>query len=230
MSASTTAQESGGRQGEQGNETTVPEGNTVSHVFPITNESHIIDLYTVGTKSDEQRNERKIKPFVHQVQLLGPQGEIVCVWGLFDEGAMREAMSTTMFNKVKHRLGQSSPSSITLRMADGTLVESLATWEGEIAVGGIRTRGSLEVFDSGGSWDFLFGKRLLTAFKAVHNYNTDEVTVEGIGGSATLKNLIHLVTDWRQPRMPTTPVCVITEEEQALEEETSTTEIDVEVL
>ena len=109
MSTDTTAQESGGRQGEQGNETMVSEANTFLHVFPITHESHIIDLYAVGTKSDEQGNDQRTKLFIHQVQLLGPQGKMMDVWRLFDEGAMREAMSTTMFHRVKHRLGWSLP-------------------------------------------------------------------------------------------------------------------------
>ena len=37
--------------------------------------------------------------------------------------------------------------------------------------------GSFEVFDSGGGWDFLFGKRLMTAFAVVHDYATDEVFI-----------------------------------------------------
>jgi len=184
----------------------------------------------VGTKSDEQESKEETKPFIHQVQFLGPQGEIVRIWGLFDDGAMKEAMSTTMFHKVKHRLGRSQPSPITLRMANGSLVKSLATWEGTIQVGGVQTHGSFEVFDSCGSWDFLFGKRLLKAFKAVHDYDNDEVIVKGIGGSAVLRNQAHLVADRKQLETPAAPVCAVTEDEPPHEEEEPVTEIDVEAL
>ena len=50
---------------------------------------------------------------------------------------MREAMSTKMFERVKHRLAQMSPSHIFLWMADGSIVKSLGTWEGEIKVEGV---------------------------------------------------------------------------------------------
>ena len=33
---------------------------------------------------------------------------------------------------------------------------------------GISTNIAFEIFDSGGKWDFLFGKTLLKTFKAVH--------------------------------------------------------------
>ncbi|KIM35431.1 hypothetical protein M413DRAFT_50694, partial [Hebeloma cylindrosporum] len=153
-------------------------------------ESIIIDLYAVDIKSDEDRTIRTTEPFIHQIRLHGPQGEVVRVWALFDDGAMREAMSTNVFQRVKHRLGLTLPSSIFLRMADGSIVKSLGTWEGEIEVEGVRVYGSFEIFDSRGSWDFLLGKRLLGAFKAVHDYGTDEVTVQGKGGLTVLKNQV----------------------------------------
>jgi len=140
-------------------------------------------------------------------------------------------MSTATFHKVKHRLGPVLPSSTALQMADGSIVDSLATWNGEIEAEGIRTKGSFEVFDSHGNWDFLFGKRLLTAFKAVHDYDTDEVTMKGIGGRIVLKNQIDLIERKLQnPRMQITPVCIVTEEQQLLEGEESATEINVEAL
>jgi hypothetical protein len=122
------AQESRSGQGEHGNENQDSEADTASHLYLINHKSHIIDLYAVGTRSDGQDNKLGTKPFVHQVQLLGPQGKIMHIWGLCDEGAMREAMSTKMFHKVKHRPGRIWPSSIILRMADGSLVKSLVTW------------------------------------------------------------------------------------------------------
>jgi hypothetical protein len=42
-----------------------------------------------------------------------------------------------------------------------------------------------EVFPSGGSWSFLFGKPLLERFAAVHDYDTDTIRIPGKGGGVT---------------------------------------------
>ena len=62
-------------------------------------------------------------------------------------------------------------------MANGNVVTPLGCWKGTVELGSTTVEGSFEVFDSGGSWDFLFGKRLLTAFAAIHNYAVDEVFI-----------------------------------------------------
>lgn len=83
-------------------------------------------------------------------------------------------------------------------MVDRSIIRSLGRWEGEIEAGDVCKRGSFEVFDSKGSWDLLFGKTLLKAFKGVHNYNTDEVTLKGSSRCTTLKNQIKVMEDERQ--------------------------------
>ena len=60
-------------------------------------------------------------------------------------------------------------------MANGNIVNPVGCWKGTVELGGIRVTGSFEVFNSGGGWEFLFGKHLMTASKAVHDYATDEV-------------------------------------------------------
>jgi hypothetical protein len=127
-------------------------------------------------------------PFLQNTSFVGLQGEIVRVKALFDEGAMISAMSSATFNKVKHRLGNWAPSSKSLHMANGTIVLSQAKWKGEVMVGGIRMQGEFEVFNSRGGWSFLFGKPMLQAFKAIHDYETDQVQVSGIGGTKILYN------------------------------------------
>ncbi|KIK41123.1 hypothetical protein CY34DRAFT_50702, partial [Suillus luteus UH-Slu-Lm8-n1] len=127
-------------------------------------------------------------PFLQNISFAGPQGEIVRVKALFDEGAMISAMCSSVFNKIKHRLGNWGPSSKRLRMANGTVVPSQAMWKGDITIGGIQARGEFEVFDSGNGWNFLFGKPMLRAFRAIHNYETDQVQVSGAGGTKTLYN------------------------------------------
>ncbi|KIK58483.1 hypothetical protein GYMLUDRAFT_171005, partial [Collybiopsis luxurians FD-317 M1] len=63
-------------------------------------------------------------------------------------------------------------------MANGSLVEGCAHWEGRVMVEGVEVKGSFEVFDSRGSWQFLFGKPLLEQFCAIHDYRADTLQVE----------------------------------------------------
>jgi hypothetical protein len=82
-----------------------------------------------------------------------------------DDSAMREVMSSSMFRRVKHRLGTTTLSSQLLQMANSVIVQSEAKWEGRVDVNGISANVAFEVFDSGGKWDFLFRKTLLEMFK-----------------------------------------------------------------
>ena len=84
--------------------------DTFSPVTTTTSELNIVDLFGIGA-SEELEEKRITKPFVHQVRLHGPQGEIVRIWANIDDGAMKEVMSSSMFRKVKHRLGAVAPSS-----------------------------------------------------------------------------------------------------------------------
>ena len=145
----------------------------------------IIDLYAVGPEA-RKAQEKGVKPFIHQVKLHGLEGERIEVWGLFDNGAMVDAMSTTTYLQVKHKLPPLERSTRRLRMANGNIVNPIGCWQGTVELGGITVTGSFEVFDSGGGWNFLFGKRLMTAFRAVHNYATDEVFLPG--RQCTLQN------------------------------------------
>jgi hypothetical protein len=228
VSIDTTAQVSS----EQEVEVIEPAFSTVSNVKPTNFESDIVDLYTADANLGKKGELGQAKPFIHQVQLHGPQGKIVRVWALFDEGAMREAMSTRKFHESKHRLGTLLPSSLALRMADGSIVKSSGRWEGEISVKNITGKGAFEVFDSKGNWDFLFGKTLLKAFKAIHDYNTDEVKIEGVGGLTILKNQVYTMEARKHPKLRATtpPICVVTEEEQHLDGDNPAAEIKVKAL
>ena len=90
-------------------------------------------------------------------------------------------MSSTMFKKVRHRLRTTTPSTQLLRVANGTIVQSEAKWEGSMDLNGISINVAFEVFDSGGKWDFLFGKTLLETFKATPNYESDKIMIHGKG-------------------------------------------------
>jgi transposase InsO family protein len=132
---------------------------------------------------------------------------------------MREVMSSAMFKKVKHRLGSSTPSSQLLRIANGVVIQSEARWKGEVEVGGVKAEVVFEVFDSGGKWDFLFGKTLLEKFKAIHDYDLDEISVREHNKTATLRNQSHIAGQTLPNQKPETPVCIVTEESQELAEE-----------
>jgi hypothetical protein len=200
--------------------------NTLSTVTTTISELNIVDLFSIG--ADKEIEEKKAtKPFVHQVRFHGPQGEVIRVWANIDDGAMKEVMSSSMFRKVKHRLGTSTPSSQLLRVANGTIIRSEAKWKGRIEVNGISTDVIFEVFDSGGKWDFLFGKTLLESLKAIHNYEMDEITLHGTERKTTIGNQIHITSQHRQ--LPTTapPICVVTDDMQSDGDDESLSEVDV---
>lgn len=102
---------------------------------------------------------------------------MVRVRALFDDGAMVSAMCTSVFEKIKHRLHNWSESQRRLRMANGNIVRAVAKWTGTVRIEGAKAQSTFEVFDSGGSWGFLFGKPMLQAFAAVHEYTSDTIRV-----------------------------------------------------
>ena len=112
VSTHTTAQVDG-KQGERENIVAETTFSTMSNVDSAVIESHIIDLYAMGVKTNRKRKS-STKPFIHQIQLRGPKGEAVRVWATFDEGALMEAMSMETFKRVKHRMGALLPSHLRL--------------------------------------------------------------------------------------------------------------------
>ncbi|KAJ7082085.1 hypothetical protein B0H15DRAFT_785971, partial [Mycena belliarum] len=138
-------------------------------------QSQIVDLYAVGL--EEREMQRASEPFVCGIEVEGPRGELVRVRALEDDGAMVNAMCTAMYAAIRHRIGELQGSTKTLRMANGARVPSTGRWEGYIRFGGARVHASFEVFPSGGSWSFLFGKPLLVAFGAVQDYAAGTISV-----------------------------------------------------
>ena len=108
--------------------------NTVSNVSNSNDESNIADLFTIGASKN---SKEETKPFIQQVQFHGPQGKIVRVWATIDDGAMKKVMLSTMFKKVKHRLGRSLPLSQLLWVANRAIIQSEAKWKGKIEVRGV---------------------------------------------------------------------------------------------
>jgi hypothetical protein len=151
---------------------------------PTSKQCDVIDLYSM----DEEGTHCNCQPFLHYIAFAGPKGEIIRVKALFDKGTMISVMCTTVFNSVKHHLGDWKTSTKRLRMANGTVVPSKGTWKGNVMIAGVEAPGEFEVFDSGGGWKFLFEKPMLQAFKAIHEYKTDIVHITGNGISTTISN------------------------------------------
>ncbi|KAG6806208.1 hypothetical protein H0H92_012234 [Tricholoma furcatifolium] len=158
-----------------------------SHVLD-NDEYNIIDLYSVRDVRQDTT------PFYHQLKVHGPNGEIVRVWAHVDDGAMVDAMSLAMWTRVRHRLAALRPSTRRLRMANGTVITPVGQWDGVVEAGGLCREAAFEVFDSGGGWDFLFGKRLLTTFGAVHDYISDTIQLSVDGACTTLHNQIEAMS------------------------------------
>ena len=178
-------------------DSTTTQASSVSMIAPVgphvlPRKPDIFDLYSMayGKRNHRIDTSDKTVPFTHPVKLKNPDGTMVQVTTLFDDGAMAGAMCTSVFNRIKPSLHGWQPSSQVLRMANGAIVPSEATWSGTIHVEGVETTRTFEVFDSGGGWSFLFGKPLLRAFKAKHDYETDEVTITNSNTMAILCNYI----------------------------------------
>jgi hypothetical protein len=152
----------------------------------------VIDLYSVRhtrvTRTQLERSEAI--PFIHQIELEGPQGEIVRVRALFDDGAMISAMCTSVFEKVKHRLNNWSRLQRRLRMVNGDIVEAVARWTGTVQIEGIKAQSTFEVFNSRGNWGFLIGKLTLQAFAAVHEYTLDIIEITDQARMIVISNQI----------------------------------------
>jgi len=151
------------------------------HISDLYSATHAVPCYTTSTPT-------KPVPFIHPIALKNPDGTETCVRALFNDGAMTGAMCSSVFSTAKYKLKGWRPSTQALRMANGTIIPSEATWTGTIRVENIEATGTFEVFNSGGGWSFLFGKLLLQTFRANHDYSTDEVTISNNNGTTTLHN------------------------------------------
>ena len=158
-----------------------------------TNENDVIDLYSAGhiTTSKDRTEGGEAVPFIHQIILEGPNGEKVRVRALFNDGAMVGAMCTSIYHRIKHHLHNWQKSHRKLRMANGNIVTSEAKWSGTIEINGVRAKGDFEVFNSGGGWGFLFGKPLLQAFAAIHDYTPDSIAIASKSHEATIHNEVY---------------------------------------
>ena len=142
-------------------------------MYTKSDNANVFDLYEV----DSLRVEGASNPFVHGVEIAGPKGEVVRFRSVFDDGALVNAIDETLYHTLKGRLAALVPSGRILRMADGRKVASAGEWRGRVTVKGISREGTFEVFKSNKAWAMLFGKPLLQAFNAIHDYTKDIIRV-----------------------------------------------------
>jgi hypothetical protein len=136
------------------------------------------DVYTVGPRDGVSM------PFVHMVEITGCEGSLFQLSATFDGCAMVNVIDSKVFSRLRQNLLGVQRSAKVLRMANGFLVPSEATWTGTVHVGGASSSGTFQVFDSGGAWDMLFEKPLLAAFGASHAFRNDVVTLCPDGSEA----------------------------------------------
>jgi hypothetical protein len=127
----------------------------------INTEHNIVDLYTVTQLNVNTSEGTREVPFVHEVHLHGPKGEVVRVHAVFDDGAMICAMSIDIFKQVNHQLADWLRSTCILHMANRALILSQAMWTGTFEIEGVKAHRTFEIFNSGSGWSFLFGKPML---------------------------------------------------------------------
>ncbi|KAJ8078110.1 hypothetical protein PM082_000316 [Marasmius tenuissimus] len=113
-----------------------------------------------------------------EVELVDGDRRSKLVSRMVDDGAMGVGLSKELYKKVKDEIGGWGESKRWMKMADGVLVPGIANWKGVVRVKGLEVEVALEVFDSGGHWDFLFGKLLLQTFEAVYDYGKDMLVVK----------------------------------------------------
>jgi hypothetical protein len=140
---------------------------------------NFFDVYSVGENGDAIQFERVIN-------LIGINGELIAIKATFDDGAMVNVIDMAAFEAVKNQLSELQPSKKVMRMANGVLIPSNGSWSGVVVIGNVRTTGTFEIFASGGAWNVLFGKPMLQAFNAVHEYTTDTITLHSSGSESTL--------------------------------------------
>ena len=157
---------------------------------------HLAEIYTVGTENGISALEES-KPFIHGVILHGTKGSIVRIKGVFNDGAMINAIDENVFEQVKRRLSKRGPSRRRLKMADGTLIPSKGLWKGIVEVCEVKHEGDFEVFPSNGSWALLFGKPLLTTFAMVHQYDKDTISLPQANKNITITNQFGRTNDCR---------------------------------
>jgi hypothetical protein len=156
----------------------------ISHVSSQVPNDNLVSVYS--TRKSE--SDAVMHPFIHPVELKGEKKTSVKIAGLFNDGALVNSICKAVYPSLRGKLGNLTPSTKTLRMANGTNVPSSGRWFSDVSLGGRTLKAWFEVFPSGGGWSLLVGKPLLEKFKAVHDYERDVLMIPSNGEWTTLTN------------------------------------------
>jgi hypothetical protein len=83
---------------------------------------------------------------------------------------------------------------IQVGVANGTEITPIGRWFGTVKVAGIGAPSWFEVFDSHGAFDIILGKPWLQRVKAIHDYETDQITITENGNTETISNTLDKPT------------------------------------
>ena len=61
--------------------------DTLSSVTAVNSDINVMNLFSIGA-SKEKEVINEVKPFIHQVRIHGPQGEMARVWAHIDDSTM----------------------------------------------------------------------------------------------------------------------------------------------
>jgi hypothetical protein len=162
-------------------------------MYSTPTEIQTIDLYAVGSEEPDEFeiNPFPEVPFMHSIALKGIKGRIVHVQGMFNSGMMVNAMCSSIYENVKHKLPTLHASKHRLRMANGSVIPSMGLWIGHVSMGRSTVICSFEVFPSRGSWAFLVGKPMQCSFGTIHDHATNKISIPGDTEHKILTNQIH---------------------------------------
>ncbi|KAF8521493.1 hypothetical protein JB92DRAFT_2707534, partial [Gautieria morchelliformis] len=108
-----------------------------------------------------------------------------------DGGAMQNTMCASKWGQWQRRMAPKRTSEVTLRVADNHKIRSEGCWVGEVTVANVMKTQSFEIFESNGAFEVILGKPWLQAVKARHDYEADELTIEGGDKTATIGNTLE---------------------------------------
>lgn len=146
---------------------------------------------------------KDIKPFRQRIKLAGASKYPVRATALVDDGAMRNCISTRMWQAYGHCLGSLTPTTLRVSVANNQTVPIDGLWHGEVDIGGTTSEANFVVFNCNGAFDIILGKPWLTSVKASHDYATDTLIIPtGENTTTTVPNIESSPTP--EPQIPPT--------------------------
>jgi hypothetical protein len=149
---------------------------------------------------NDNQPHSKTKPFKQYIQLGNPPSHIIAQ---VDDGALHNCIGRHIWDQLKKLLGDLMPTSLRVSIANNAIVQCDGIWSGDIRIAGTTSRTHFAVFDCNRAFDVLLGKPWLKEVKAIHNYDTDVISIPSDTGITEVTN-IELNSDTKQTAPPPT--------------------------